>query len=71
MEKKDIDIISQFRGMTDAEKLKLVDFILKQLENPNSEIDKTWAEEARKRWTAYKEIKLRALSLGQTAKQSP
>jgi hypothetical protein len=68
MDKKDTDIISQFRGMTDAEKLKLVDFILKQLDNPNADIEKAWAEEARKRWSAYKAIKLKALSLGQTSK---
>ena len=33
---------------------RLVDAILTDLEKPDPEIDRVWAEEARKRWAAYK-----------------
>lgn len=36
------------------EKLRLVDETLSDLDKPDPEIDRIWAEEARKRWTAYK-----------------
>jgi len=31
-----------------------VDYILIQLDKPDPEIDRIWADEARKRWQAYK-----------------
>jgi hypothetical protein len=37
-----------------VEKLRLVDETLSDLDKPDPEIDRIWAEEARKRWTAYK-----------------
>lgn len=40
--------------LPDIEKLRLVDAILKDLDKPDPEIDRVWAVEARKRWTAYK-----------------
>ncbi len=50
IEKISADIYS----LTDMEKLYLVDEILKNLDKPDPEIDKIWAEEARKRWQVYK-----------------
>jgi putative addiction module component (TIGR02574 family) len=44
----------EIRGLPDIEKLRLVDAILADLDKPDPEIDKIWAEEARKRWAAYK-----------------
>ena len=44
----------EIRELPDAEKLRLVDAILADLDKPDLEIDKIWAEEARKRWAAYK-----------------
>lgn len=40
--------------LPDSEKLRLVDSILTDLDKPDPEIDKVWAKEARKRWSAYK-----------------
>jgi len=45
---------SEIRELPDAEKLRLVDAILTDLDKPDPEIDRIWAEEARKRWAAYK-----------------
>lgn len=44
----------EIRDLTDVEKLRLVDAILTDLEQTDPEIDRIWAEEARKRWAAYK-----------------
>ncbi len=47
-------LASEIRDLPDAEKLRLVDAILTDLDKPDPEIDRIRAEEARKRWAAYK-----------------
>jgi hypothetical protein len=47
-------LVSEIRQLPDIEKLRLVDAILTDLDKPDPEIDRVWAEEARKRWIAYK-----------------
>jgi putative addiction module component (TIGR02574 family) len=47
-------LVSEIRELPDEEKLRLVDAILTDLDKPDPEIDRIWAEEARKRWEAYK-----------------
>lgn len=47
-------LASEIRDLPDAEKLRLVDAILTDLNKPDPEIDRIWAAEARKRWAAYK-----------------
>ena len=59
---EDHPIVSQIEIMPDIEKLQLVDIILKQLDRPDPEIDGIWAEEAKSRWKAYKEGKLKTVS---------
>ncbi len=44
----------EIRSWPDLEKLRLVYAILSDLERPDPEIDGIWADEARKRWAAYK-----------------
>jgi hypothetical protein len=46
-------------------KVKLVDSILLQLDKPDPEIDHVWADEARKRWQAYKTGKAETVSYAQ------
>lgn len=43
-------LISEIHSLPDVEKLQLVDAILSDLDKPDPEIDRVWAEEARKRW---------------------
>jgi putative addiction module component (TIGR02574 family) len=45
---------AEIQTLSDMEKLRLVDEILSDLDKPDPEIDRIWAEEARKRWSAYK-----------------
>lgn len=46
--------------LPDIEKLELVDILLAQLDRPDPELDRVWAEEARKRRQAYREGRLEA-----------
>lgn len=48
------ELAVKIKSLPDTEKIELVDSILKQLDRPNPEIDRIWADEARKRWQAYK-----------------
>lgn len=48
------ELLSKIKELSDEEKLRLLDAILTDLHLRDSEIDRTWAEEARKRWSAYK-----------------
>ena len=56
------ELEAKIRSLSDTEKLKLVDSILMQLDKPDPEIDRIWAEEARNRWQAYKAGKLETVS---------
>jgi len=58
------EITEEIRKLPDLEKLRLVDTILSDLDKPDPEIDHVWAEEARKRWAAYKAGKVATVSYG-------
>ena len=47
---KELD--AKIRSLPDNAKLELVDSILMQLDKPDPEIDRIWAEEASNRWKA-------------------
>jgi putative addiction module component (TIGR02574 family) len=47
-------LVSEICALPDVEKIRLVDAILTDLDKPDPEIDRIWAEEARRRWAAYK-----------------
>ena len=47
-------LAAEIQALPDTEKLQLVETILEDLDKPDPEIDGVWAEEARKRWQAYK-----------------
>jgi putative addiction module component (TIGR02574 family) len=55
-------LAEEIHELPDIEKLRLVDAILKDLDKPDPEIDRVWAVEARKRWTAYKAGRARTVS---------
>ena len=55
-------LVSEIRGLPDSEKLRLVDAILSDLNKPDPEIDRVWANEARKRWAVYKEGRIPTVS---------
>ena len=47
-------LISKIKDWPEEEKLRLVDAILTDLYKPDPSIERIWADEARKRWEAYK-----------------
>jgi hypothetical protein len=49
-------LASEIKDLPDAEKLRLVDAILADLDKPDPEIDRIWADEARNRWASYKKL---------------
>jgi putative addiction module component (TIGR02574 family) len=55
-------LVLEIRGLPDSEKLRLVDVILSDLDKPDPEIDRVWANEARRRWVAYKEGRIPTVS---------
>lgn len=55
-------LTAEIHDLPDVEKLRLVDAILADLDKPDPEIDRVWAEEARKRWAAYKAGRARTVS---------
>ncbi len=46
-------LAEEIRALSDMEKLHLVESILTDLDKPDPEIDRIWADEARKRWAVY------------------
>lgn len=55
-------LAEEIRSLTDIEKLQIVDRILTDLDRPDPAIDRIWAEEARKRWDAYKQGRIPSVS---------
>jgi putative addiction module component (TIGR02574 family) len=55
-------LAEEMKALSDLEKLQLVDKLLADLDKPDSELDKIWAEEARKRWAAYKNGRITSVS---------
>jgi len=64
---KELD--AKIRSLPDNAKLELVDSILAQLDKPDPEMDRVWAEEARRRWKAYKAGKVETVSYEQVMKK--
>ena len=54
-------LVQRICRLPDLDKLALVDRILTDLDHPDPDMDKVWAEEARKRWKAYREGRIRAI----------
>jgi hypothetical protein len=48
------DVVDDIKSLPDTEKLAVVDSILLELDRPDPEIDRVWANEARARWQAYR-----------------
>ena len=49
------EVVEKIRELPDIEKLAVVDSVLLELDRPDPEIDQVWADEARRRWQAYRE----------------
>ena len=59
------ELAAKIKSLPDSEKIELVDSILMQLDKPDPDIDRIWADEARKRWQAYKAGKIETVTYQQ------
>ena len=59
------DLVAKVSALPDTDKIQLVESILMQLDKPDPEIDRIWADEARKRWQAHKKGALETVSYSQ------
>ncbi|NOX92237.1 MAG: addiction module protein [Gammaproteobacteria bacterium] len=57
------DILKEAIQLEPTERVKLIDQLITSLDRPDKDIDKLWAEEAESRLGAYKQGKLKAVSL--------
>ncbi len=48
------ELLAKIRQLSDEEQLRLVDAVLTNLRASKPQITRVWADEARKRWAAYK-----------------
>ncbi|HBI23568.1 MAG TPA: addiction module protein [Nitrospiraceae bacterium] len=59
------ELATKIKSLSDSEKIELVDSILILLDKPDPEIDRVWADEARKRWKAYRTGRLETVPYDQ------
>lgn len=55
-------LLSEIRALPEVEKLRLIDALLTDIVTPDPEVDRIWADEARRRWQAYKEGRIETVS---------
>lgn len=56
------NLVSEIRSLPEEEKLKVLDALLTDLDKRDPEIDRVWADEARRRWNAYQAGKIATIS---------
>lgn len=55
-------IYRETRSLKPVERLRLVEMLLADLDQPDEQIDRLWAAEAQSRWDAYQRGELETLS---------
>ena len=56
------ELLAKIKQLSDEEQLRLVDAVLTNLDTSEPQIARVWADEARRRWTAYKAGKIPTVS---------
>lgn len=56
------ELLAKIKQLSDEEQLRLVDAVLTDLGTSEPRIIRAWADEARRRWTAYKAGKIPTVS---------
>jgi putative addiction module component (TIGR02574 family) len=49
-----IEIVHAIEKLQPIERVRIVEMVMRDIIQPDSDIDKVWAQEASKRWNAYK-----------------
>jgi hypothetical protein len=59
------EMFKVIQNLPDSDKLRLVDVLLQDLDKPDPEIDRVWADEAGRRWRAYRDGKAGSTDYGE------
>ena len=62
MAKSTDKLVSEIRLLPNEEKIRVLEALLTDLHRPDPAIDAAWADEARRRWQAYKAGRLESIS---------
>ena len=54
-----VELVHQIEKLPPIERVKIVDIVMGDLIRPDADIDKVWAQEALRRWDAYKKGKVK------------
>lgn len=57
------EILKQALHLKPQERFSLIEGVIKSLDEPNKSLDQIWAEEAEKRLFAYREGRLKGISM--------
>jgi putative addiction module component (TIGR02574 family) len=55
-------LVSEIRSLSNDDKIRILDALLTDLDQPDPKVDAMWAAEARRRWQAYKRGELASIS---------
>jgi putative addiction module component (TIGR02574 family) len=59
----------QVQSLPDADKLRLVDVLLTELDKPDPDIDRVWVGESQRRWSSYRAGKMKAIPYREVMKR--
>jgi len=54
-----VELVHQIEKLPPIERVKIVDIVMRDVMRPDADIDKVWAQEALRRWDAYKKGKVK------------
>jgi len=63
------EMLKTIKTLSDAEKLKIVDALLEDLDKPDPEVDRVWADEAERRYKKFQEGSLKTTDYEQVMKR--
>ena len=49
-----VELVHQIEKLPPRERVRIVDIVMRDVMRPDADIDKVWAQEALRRWDAYK-----------------
>ena len=49
-----VDLVHEIEKLPPTERVQIVDIVIRDIIHPDSSIDMIWAQEASRRWDAYK-----------------
>ena len=57
-----IELVHEIEKLPPIERVRIVDIVMRDVMQPDSEIEKVWAREASARWDAYKRGEIKSVS---------